>query len=196
MKIAIFSDENLDVSKGIDELITRYSEDSPEVIFSVTVNQDDFSQSIIRKCLENKIKVTVFFKNARGLDHLLKQADHYVLCDDPVQEVVRELSPGDAIGIVWTDSLSDHSILHTVEDLALDTWDITDGMDAIEIDDPFANMDAEQLHTAMYRTLEVFVEMMSAYIATTVMDSISGAVMQRIMDTIDKKDISPFDDRE
>ena len=195
VKIAIFSDEDLDVSKGIDQLITKYSEQSPEIIFPVTTNQDEFSQSVIRKCLENKVRVTAYFKNVNGLEHLLKQTDDITICDDPIQEVLRELSPGDAVGIVWTDSIEDHLIVHTVEDLALDVWDITDGMDSIEFDDPFEGMDSQSLHDGMFKAMGVFVEMLSAYIASTVMDSLTQAVNEH-MDNLNKKDISPFNDEE
>lgn len=199
MKIAVFSEDDLDVSAGIDALITKYSEQSPEVIFPVKTDYDDFSQSIIRKCLENKVKVTAFLSDATDVGHIIKQVDGFVVCENPVQDVLRQLSPGDAIGIVWTDSLSDHLILHSVEDLALDTWDITDGMDPIDIDDsenPFMNMDPDDLHDGMHKALSVFVDMMSAFIASTVMESLGQAVVQHLNDQLDKKDISPFDDEE
>ena len=53
MKIAVFSEDDLDVSLGIDQLLTKYSEQSPEVLFPVKTDYEHFSQSIIRKCLEN-----------------------------------------------------------------------------------------------------------------------------------------------
>lgn len=197
MKIALFSDDDLDVSVGLDLLLTKYAEQSPEVLFPAKVNQDDFTQSIIRKCLENSVKVTMYFENAAGLDHLLKQTDDFVLCEDPVQEVLRQLSLGDAVGLVWTDSLEDHLILHNVEDLALDVWDVTDGIDAIEMgDDPFIGMDPDDLHAGMHKAIDVFVDMMSAYIASTVMDSLGQAVMEHLLDQQTKKDIRPFDDTE
>jgi len=196
MKIALFSDENLDVSKALDQLITKYSEQSPEVIFPVKKNYDEFSQSIIRKCLENRVKVTAYFKDATGLEHILKQADDISITDEPIQEVLRQLESKDAVGIVWTDSLNDHLILHTVEDLALDVWDITDGIDPIEIDDPFTDMDTEQLHDAMHKHLGLFVDMMAAFVASTVMNSLSEAVAEHIRDSETKKDISPFRDED
>jgi hypothetical protein len=197
MKIALFSDDDLDVSVGLDLLITKYAEQSPEVIFPAKVNQDDYTQSIIRTCLENSVKVTMYFKNAEGLDHLLKQTDDFVLCDDPVQEVLRQLTLGDAVGIVWTDSLTDHLVVHNVEDLALDIWDITDGIDSIEMDDdPFIGMNPDDLHAGMHKAMDVFIDMMAAYIASTVMDSLGQAVMEHLLDQEDKKDISPFDEQE
>lgn len=193
MKIAIFSTENLDISKGIDQLITKYSEQSPEILFPVKVGQDDFSQSVIRKCLENRVKVTIYFKDATNLDHLLKQADDITICDEPVNEVLHQLSPGDAVGIVWTDSLEDHLVLHTLEDLALDVWDVTDGIDQIEIDDAFESMDPDDLHDAMHKTFGILMDMMAAYVATTVMDSLGQAVMEHLENQL-RKNIHPFDE--
>ena len=193
MKIAIFSTENLDISKGIDQLITKYSEQSPEILFPVKVGQDDFSQSVIRKCLENRVKVTIYFKDATNLDHLLKQADDITICDEPVNEVLHQLSPGDAVGIVWTDSLEDHLVLHTLEDLALDVWDVTDGIDQIEIDDVFESMDPDDLHDAMHKTFGILLDMMAAYVATTVMDSLGQAVMEHLENQL-RKNIHPFDE--
>ena len=196
MKIAIFSTENLDVSKGIDEIITKYSEQSPEILFPVKVGQDEFSQSVIRKCLENRVKVSIYFKDATHLDHLLKQADDITICDEPINEVLHQLSPHDAVGIVWTDSLDDHLILHTIEDLALDVFDITDGLDPIEIDDAFESMDPDELHDAMHKTFGILLDMMAAFVATTVMDSLGQAVIEHMEQQIKRKDIHPFDDQE
>jgi hypothetical protein len=198
MKIAIFSEDDLDVSQGIDDLLTKYSEQSPEVLFPVKTGYDSFSQSIIRKCLENSVKVTAHISDAVDVEHILQQVDSFVVCEDPVQDVLRQLSPGDAIGIVWTDSLTDHLILHSIEDLALDTWDITEGMDAIELepDDLFAGMDSDELHDGMHKALGVFVDLMSAYIASTVMDSLGQAVVDHLMEQERKKDVSPFEDEE
>lgn len=196
MKIAIFSEEDLDVSKAIDELLTKYSEQSPEVIFPVKAKQDEFSQSVIRKCLENRVKVTAYFKDANGLEHVLKQADDITITDEPVQDVLRQLGAKDAVGIVWTDSLENHLILHSVEDLALEVWDITDGIDPIEVDDQFLSMDPDHLHDSIHKTLSVLVDMLSAYIATTVMDSIGQAVLEQLRNSTQTKDISPFDDME
>jgi len=197
MKIAIFSDENLDVSNGIDQIISQYSEQSPEILFPVKANQDDFSQSVIRKCLENRVKVTVYFKDAENLEHIIKQVDSTVVCDEPIQEVLRQLDQNSAVGMVWTDSMQNHLILHTVEDLALDIWDITEQLDPIEVDDdPFFGMDSNELHDVVHKALEVFADSMAAYIAATVMDSLGQAVAEHLTTQMRKKDISPFADQE
>jgi hypothetical protein len=194
MKIAIFSEDNLDVARGVDQLITKYSEQSPEIIFPVKARQDDFSQSVIRNCIENKVKVTAYTKDISHMSFIGYQATKVVIADDPIQEVLHQLSPGDAVGIVWLDTMGDHLVLHTLEDLALDVWDITDGLDPIEIDDdPFTNMDPDDLHDTIHKTVDVLVDMLAAYVATTVMESLGEAVMEHILNQ-QKKNISPFDD--
>lgn len=198
MKIAIFSEDDLDVSQGIDDLLTKYSEQSPEVLFPVKTGYDSFSQSIIRKCLENSVKVTAHISDAVDVEHILQQVHSFVICEEPIQDVLRQLSPGDAIGIVWTDSMTDHLILHSIEDLALDTWDITEGMEEIELEpeNPFASMDPEELHDGMHKALRVFVDMMSAYIASTVLESLGQSLLEHMMEQEKKRDISPFEDGE
>jgi demethoxyubiquinone hydroxylase (CLK1/Coq7/Cat5 family) len=57
-------------------------------------------------------------------------------------------------------------------------------------------MDPDELHDGMHKALGVFVDMMSAFIATTVMESLGQAVVQHLNEQVDKKDISPFDDEE
>ncbi|CAB4166939.1 hypothetical protein UFOVP964_38 [uncultured Caudovirales phage] len=195
MKIAIFSEDDLDVSRGLDMLITKYSEYSPEVIFPVKANQDRFTQSVIRKCLENSVKVSLYFSNAEGLEHLLKQTDEFMVCDDPVEEVLRQLSMNDAVGIAWVGSAEDHLILHTVEDLALDVWDISNGIEPIELDDdPFMGMGSDDLHDGLHKAVEVVVNLMAAYIASTVMESLGHAIAEHLDEQMDNRDISPFDD--
>jgi len=48
----------------------------------------------------------------------------------------------------------------------------------------------------MHKAMDVFIDMMAAYIASTVMDSLGQAVMEHLLDQEDKKDISPFDEQE
>jgi hypothetical protein len=63
-------------------------------------------------------------------------------------------------------------------------------------DDPFIGMNPDDLHAGMHKAMDVFIDMMAAYIASTVMDSLGQAVMEHLLDQEDKKDISPFDEQE
>jgi hypothetical protein len=117
--------------------------------------------------------------------------------DNPVKEVLLQLSTGDSLSLVWDDSPQAHFALHTVEDLALDTWDITDGLDVLEISpDDFADMSTNELHDSMMKHLGMFVDLLAAFVAETVMESLSEAVAEHMLDAETKKDISPFKDEE
>lgn len=195
MKIAIFSEEDIDVSEGIDKLIEKYSEKSPTILLPVSHGKEDFYRSVFEKCAVNRVKVTVYYKNSEGLQDILIHADNgLVVCEDPEQEVLRQLGPGDAIGIVWMDELEEHAIIHSVEDLALDVWDITDGLDPIDLDDPFDEMGVDDLREGMQKAFLLAIDLMSAYIASTIMDSVGEAMLQRMTELKDKKDIKPFED--
>lgn len=199
MNIGIFSFKDIDVSDGVSELIAKYKDKDPTILLPVLRSDDKFSQSVLRTAIDLRVKVNCFFVTAVGLDHILKQADDIVLSENPVKEVLRQLKQEDSIGIVWDDSPSNHIILHSVEDLALDVWDITDGLDKVEVDDWEFDFDEKKLHEDMHATLGKFVDLMCAFVANTVMASLSEAVAEHIA-LADKdgeiKDVYPFDDEE
>jgi hypothetical protein len=87
--------------------------------------------------------------------------------------------------------------LHSVEDLAIDVWDITEGLDPIELEpDEYDGMDSHGLHDAMHKHLGMFVDLLAAFVAETVMDSLSEAVAQHIIEAETKRDVSPFKDED
>ena len=197
MKIAVFSSVSKDVSQGIHALIDKYALHSPEVHFPISVGNETFVMSIINTCKERKVKTVAYFPNAVGLDHMLKEADDLVIVDIPSKEIIRQLNTDDAVGIYWTDSIEDHIITHSLEDLAIEIFDITDGLDPIELDvNPLEDMDEEDLHDAMHMHLGAFVDLLAAFVASTVMNSLSEAVAQQLADELGKKDFNPFKDDE
>lgn len=199
MNIAVFSFKNRNVDNGINLLVEKYKDKNPTILLPVLRQNEDFTQSVLKSAIENKIKVTCFFESAVGLDHLLKQADDISLTDNPVKEVLRNLRPGDAMGIVWDDSPQAHFILHSLEDLALDTWDIYEGLDSLEAEEFDFSLNEETLHDEMISTMGKFIDLMCAFVASTVMNSLSEAVAEHIMtaeEDIDKKDIDPFEEME
>lgn len=194
MNIAVISFTNHDVTNGIELLLEKYGEKNPNILLPVTAKNEDFVQSVLRTAIDKKAKVTCFFESAVGLDHLLKQADDISLTENPVKEVVRHLKAGDALGIVWDDSPMAHSIVHGVEELALDVWDIYDGLDSVETDDFNLSLDSDDIHDEMMATMGKFVDLMCAFVANLVMASLSEAVAEHIIlsEDDDKKDIDPF----
>jgi hypothetical protein len=197
MKIAVFSSVNENVSDGINALLDKYALQSPEVHFPVSIKDDEFVQSILDVCIDRKVKTVAYFPNATGLDYLLKQADDLVIVDIPTKELIRQLRTEDAVGIFWTDSPHDHIVLHALEDIAPDIWDITDGLDPIELDDdPFDDMSEKELHDAMHMHLGAFVDLLASFVASTVVASLTEAVIEQISDELGKKDFNPFNDEQ
>lgn len=189
MKIAIFSEDNLDAREGALQLLTKYASKSPEVIFPVSADNQEFATSIANLCKKLGIHTTAYSS------HEFTLADKTEYADDEVLAVVHHLEKGDAIGIMWTDSEHDHFILHSVEDLAIDAWDITEGLAAIETGQ-LGPLDPEALRGIMMDTFEEFLDIMTSYIAANVLNSIGQAMTEQILDALDKKDISPFKDEE
>ena len=196
MNIGVIAFENEDVSEGLKDLFDVYSDLELTVFIPVTEDDQDFIQSVLRTCIEAEVKVTAFIESAEGLDHLLKQADDIVVSGNPVKEVVNQLKAGDALAIAWDDSPQSHVIIHAVEDLALDTWDISHGLIEIDIEDIGLDIDTEGLHDLMHQSLGTFIEALAAFVASTVMESLSQAVDDHMRDSENKKDISPFKDDE
>lgn len=194
MKIGIFSELNEDVYAGVLELLKKHIDKSPEVIFPVTIETRKFANSVIRACLEMKATMTAHFESAVGLDPLIVQVDDVCVSDDPTISAIHQLGQDDVVGIVWNDSEEDHLVLHAVEDLAIEVWDISSGLTPIEIDPSFNPMDPEVLRNAMLDSFEKFVDILAAYIGTTVMESLGQAVSEHLVDQVFNKDITPFDD--
>jgi hypothetical protein len=189
MKIAIFSELDKDAHEGALQLLTRYANKSPEVIFPVSEDNQQFATSVGNLCKQLGIRTTAY------CSHEFSLADEVEYADDEVVAVLHQLEKGDAIGILWRDSEYDHFVLHSVEDLALDVWDITKGLSAIE-HSSLGPLDPDALRDAMMDSFEEFVDLMATYVAATVLSSITQAVEENIRDMVDKKDISPFDEEQ
>lgn len=191
MKIAIFSEHDKDAREGTLQLLTKYASKSPEVIFPVTANNHKFAASVAQLCKQLGIPTTAY---SQSHEFTLADYTHYVK-DDAVTSVIHHLEKGDAVGIMWTGGDHDHFILHSVEDLALDVWDITEGLAAVEAH-PMLPLDPNVLRDAMMDAFEEFVDLMATYVGATVLSSLGQAVEEHLSDMLDKKDISPFDDED
>jgi hypothetical protein len=123
------------------------------------------------------------------IDHILLNADDIVITDNPVKEIVRQITTEDTLGIVWDDSPQAHFILHAIEDFGIEVWDITEGLDQIEVE---FTESQEDVYKAMMDSMAIFVEHMADYIMTSVLDVLAETVAKRIEE--DGKDILPFKD--
>jgi hypothetical protein len=190
MNIAVISFQDVCVDEGMLELINKYGKDKElRVLLPVTGSENHFAESVMEVCRDHSVKVTCFIVNAMDIDHILLNADDIVITDNPVKEIVRQITTEDTLGIVWDDSPQAHFILHAIEDFGIEVWDITEGLDQIEVE---FTESQEDVYKAMMDSMAIFVEHMADYIMTSVLDVLAETVAKRIEE--DGKDILPFKD--
>jgi hypothetical protein len=190
MNIAVISFQDVCADDGMLELINKYGKDKElRVLLPVTGSENHFAESIMEVCRDHSVKVTCFIVNAMDIDHILLNADDIVITDNPVKEIVRQITTEDTLGIVWDDSPQAHFILHAIEDFGIEVWDITEGLDQIEVE---FTESQEDVYKAMMDSMAIFVEHMADYIMTSVLDVLAETVAKRIEE--DGKDILPFKD--
>jgi hypothetical protein len=190
MNIAVISFQDVCVDEGMLKLINKYGKDKElRVLLPVTGSENHFAESVMDVCKDHSIKVTCFIVNAMDIDHILLNADDIVITDNPVKEIVRQITTEDTLGIVWDDSPQAHFILHAIEDFGIEVWDITEGLDQIEVE---FTESQEDVYKAMMDSMAIFVEHMADYIMTSVLDVLAETVAKRIEE--DGKDILPFKD--
>lgn len=190
MNIAVISFQDVCVDEGMLALVNKYGKEKElRVLLPVTGSENHFAESVMDVCRDHSIKVTCFIVNAMDIDHILLNADDIVITDNPVKEIVRQITVEDALGIVWDDSPQAHFILHAIEDFGIEVWDITEGLDQIEVE---FTESQEDVYKAMMDSMAIFVEHMADYIMTSVLDVLAETVAKRIQE--DEKDIMPFKD--
>lgn len=190
MNIALISFQDVCVDEGVVELINKYGKEKElRVLLPVTGSENHFAESVMDVCKEHSIKVTCFIVNAIDIDHILLNADDIVITDNPVKEVVRQITTDDSLGIVWDESPQAYFILNAIEDFGIEVWDITEGLDQIDVE---FTESQEDVYKAMMDSMAIFVEHMADYIMTSVLDVLAETVAKRIEE--DGKDILPFKD--
>ena len=192
MNVAVVSFEDICVDEGVEKLIEKYGKDI-NVFLPVTGKENHFAESVIDVCKAYDVKVTCFITNAMGIDHLLLDSDDIVITDNPVREIIRQMTVNDAIGVVWDDSPQAHYILAAVEDFGVDAWDITEGLDPIEID--YDESTSDDLYEVMATSMLTFVHAMAEFVTSSVLDALSESIAERLKEE-DGRDISPFGDDE
>ena len=189
-KIAIISfDDDIDVTRAVNELADKY----PDAEFLVpVVEYGTFAKSALRAVFDTGT-YQLFFSEHASIDDYAVEADDITFCSNPIKEILRQLNTGDVLGIVWDESLEAHSVLHSLEDFALDMWDITDGLDPIEIDYS-EESETNELYDVMASTLNLFAESLAAYVTSAVLDVLTDTIRERLEEEETMRDISPFDD--
>lgn len=188
-KIAVISFEpDADVFRGLDRLIEKY----PDAHVMIAVSGDNtFVRSTVKAVVDEAASFMFYVSETEGLEEL--PTNTVTICANPVKEVLREIQAEDVLALVWDDSLENHAVIHSVEDYGLELWDITHGLDPIEVNyDEEDNTD--ELYEVMVTTLTLFAETLAAYVVSSVLDVLTETIMRRIEGDDDMRDVSPFDD--
>jgi hypothetical protein len=188
-RVAVISfDESADVTEGLELLFDKY--DEVHVMLAVSSN-NNFVRTALKAILSYDASFTLYVSETEGIEHI--PHENIIICSNPVKEVMRQIQSNDVLAMVWDDSLEAHAVLHSLEDYGLEMWDITDGLDIIEIDyDDEDNTD--DLYDIMTTTLNLFAESLAAYVTSAVLDVLTDTIKERLAEEGDMKDISPFDD--
>jgi hypothetical protein len=187
-KIIVLPYKDGDVKDGLRRLINL----NPDalVVFPV-MNLPLFNASIEEVLNETGVKFHLFFTDGdKQIDTLVVRAQDITMCNNPRKEITREITAEDILAMVWEDTTEAHLLLHAVEDLALETWNIEDGLELIEVE--FDDEESDLLYEEMQEALSNFIESFANYITSGVLDTLSKAVEDRLREDMGKKDIDPF----
>ena len=183
-----FKDGN--VKEGMRRLI-QLNKDAV-VVFPV-LDLPEFTVSITQLLEETGVKYHLFFTDgSEGIDNLILKAHDITMCINPLKELTREITADDVLAMVWEESIEAHLVLHAVEDLAIETWNVDDGLEPVEVD--FSDDDeSDMLYEEMQEAMSNFIEAFATYITNGILNTLSKAVEERLREDMGKKDINPFD---
>ena len=190
-RIIILSFKDGDVYEGLRRLIALNND---AVVVLPVMGLPVFTETAMKAIEETKAKYHLFFTDStEDIDKLILGAHDMTICANPIKEVLREVTAEDVLGIVWDDSIEAHLALHAVEDYAIETWSIEDGLDFIEIDDD--EEDSDFLYEHMQEKLSEFIEAFSEYVMHGVLEVLTKAVQDRIAEEEGTKEVNPFDEK-
>jgi hypothetical protein len=189
-RIIILSfNENVSVYRGVKELLAMHP--TSEVVIPIE-EYGPFIKSALKAVIESDNPFHLFFSETASISEVVS-SKNITYCKDPVREVLRNITAEDVMGMVWEDTKECHLTLHSLEDFGLEMWDITDGLDVIEIDYD-KDDETDVIYDLMVQSLDVFVENLAAYVTSAVLDVLSSTIMERMAEEDGHTDISPFDD--
>lgn len=181
-RIMVFGFDDTDVYDGLKLLLEKHPGTS---VFIPVMDNFKFAESAVRAVKDSKCKYQIYFSDAGDeVDRLILDADDITVCVNPIKEILREITSEDVVAMVWDDSVESHLVLHSVEDYGVETWDISDGLDPIEIE----RGDSEDLFEEMQEKMQDFIEVFAAYV--------TAGVLEQITKTIDAVLLGKDDDEE
>lgn len=189
-RIVVMPFKDGDVKEGMRRLI-QLNKDAV-VIFPV-MDLPVFRASMTNILEETGVKYHLFFTDGSdAIDGLVLKAHDITMCINPLKEITREITADDVLAMVWEDSIEAHLVLHAVEDLAIEAWNIDDGLEPIEVDYD-DNDESDLLYEEMQEAMSTFIEAFATYVTNGILNTLSKAVEERLREDMGKKDINPFD---
>jgi len=191
-RISVVCFKDIDVSTGLDELVSMYED--PFILFPVTSNRV-FVESVWNVIKKHGLDFHAYFSESSDFtDSILKGSKNFTKVGNPIKEVIKMINiPDDVLAIAWDDSPEAHTALHSVEDYGVETWNIMDGLDVIEIDHG-GDLEEDEILDAIEDTFMGLVELMAGYIANKVVRLISEEVNAHLNEVEGRDDIDPFEE--
>ncbi len=190
-RIIVLPFKDANVEEGLRRLVQLNP--GATVVLPVAPALPEFTASSMQVLTEAKAKYHLFFTDGdEGIDSLILNAEDITMCSNPLKEITREITADDVLAMVWDESIEAHLTLHAVEDLAVETWNIEDGLEVIEVDFDDED-DTDVLYEEMQEALSTFIESFATYLTAGVLDVLSKTIEAKIKEDEGKKGISPFD---
>lgn len=190
--IVITFDPEANVWDGLSKLIDLDS--NVEVLLPVTAH-GKFIDSALLAIREAAVPFRIYLSADETLGGLHELgAELITICDNPIKTVLNQIAPDDILAMVWDESIEAHLTLHSLEDFGLDAWNISNGLEVIEID--YEEDSTEDLFEAMQNSMSIFVEDLANYVVSSVLDVITETVMDRIKEEEGDDDMGIFEDDE
>jgi len=187
--ILLTFDPSADVYYPLVELLGK--EDVSEVLIPV-ITRGVFTETAINAVKEQGADFKLYVDVETTIDGLEDDSEQITICSNPIKELLNLITPDDILAIAWDDSDEAHMIIHSLEDFGLEMWNIKGTLNAIEMD--YTEDTTEELFDAMQESLTSFIEVFSAYIASSVLDTLMDTITARLEEELGSKDINPFGD--
>jgi len=189
-RLLVLPFKDADVTDGLRRLLQLNP--GITVVLPVVPDFPEFTKSSSQVLSDTKSKYHLFFTDGdEGIDSIILNAHDITMCGNPTKEILREVTSEDILAMVWEECIEAHLTLHAVEDLAVETWNIEDGLDVVEVDFDDED-DTDVLYEEMQEALSTFIEAFATYITAGVLDVITKTIEAKIKEDEGKKDINPF----
>lgn len=188
--ILLTFDSTADVYGPLTELLNKQEE--PLEVFIPVITRGAFTESAMKAVQDKNLPFQIFLDVETTIDGLEEVAEQVIICANPIKELINRVTPDDILAIAWDDSDEAHMIIHSLEDFALEMWNIKGTLNLIEMD--YTEDTTEDLYDLMQEHLSVFIETFAAYISSAVLDTLMDTITDRLEQEIGSKDINPFGD--